>query len=256
MAEGVRIQKVLARAGIASRRAAEALIEAGRVTVGGRRATLGDRVVPGDDLRVDGRAVEAPVRQRTFALHKPPGVVTSAADERGRRTVLDLLPSVPGLHPVGRLDLDSEGLLLLTTDGDLTLELTHPRYGHAKTYRVWCAGGSPSPEQRQRLRDGVLLEDGWARAEAVRALPGGAEVVLREGRKRQVRRMLAAVGAPVERLLRTEVGTIALGDLAPGRWRELTADEIERLRYTSRDEARGDQRARARSTRPRRSGPR
>lgn len=256
MAEGERIQKVLARAGIASRRAAEALIEAGRVTVGGRRARLGDRVAPTDDLRVDGRPVAAPAAHRTFALHKPAGVVTSAADERGRRTVFALLPDVPGLHPVGRLDLDSEGLLLLTTDGDLTLQLTHPRYGHAKTYRVWCVGGCPSPEALQRLRDGVLLDDGWARAEAVRSLPGGAQLVLREGRKRQVRRMLEAVGAPVERLLRTRVGALALGDLAPGAWRELTADEVERLRYTPGDEARGAQRARARSKRPRRSGPR
>lgn len=256
MADGVRIQKVLARAGVASRRAAEALIEAGRVTVGGRRASLGDRVGPDDDLRVDGRPVEAPAGPRTFALHKPRGLVTSAADERGRRTVFSLLPPVPGLHPVGRLDLDSEGLLLLTTDGDLTLHLTHPRFGHAKTYRVWCVGGSPASEALQRLRDGVLLDDGWARAEAVRPLPGGAELVLREGRKRQVRRMLQAVGAPVERLLRTRVGTVALGDLAPGAWRELTADEVERLRYTPRDEARGEQRAGARSQRPRRSGPR
>ena len=256
MAEGARIQKVLARAGIASRRAAEALIEAGRVTVGGRRARLGDRVTPEDDLRVDGRPVAAPARPRTFALHKPRDVVTSASDEHGRRTVFALLPDVPGLHPVGRLDRDSEGLLLLTTDGDLTLQLTHPRYGHAKTYRVWCAAGTPSPDALQRLRDGVLLDDGWARAEAVRPLPGGAEVVLREGRKRQVRRMLEAVGAPVERLLRSQVATVALGDLAPGTWRELTPDEVERLRYTPGDEARTAQRARARSTRPRRSGPR
>jgi 23S rRNA pseudouridine2605 synthase len=183
----------LARAGVASRRGAEALIAAGRVTIGGRRAVLGDRIAPDDELRVDGRIVESAAEHRTFALHKPRGVVTSAADERGRRTVLDLLPAVAGLHPVGRLDLDSEGLLLLTTDGELTLRLTHPRYGHAKTYRVWCLGGSPDAEALSRLRDGVLLDDGWARADDVRPAAGGAVLVLREGRKRQVRRMLAAV---------------------------------------------------------------
>jgi 23S rRNA pseudouridine2605 synthase len=229
---GVRVQKVLARAGVASRRAAEALIVAGRVSIGDRVAVLGDRVVPGEEVRVDGRLVEVAVPHRTFALHKPRGVVSSASDDRARRTVLDLLPHVPGLHPVGRLDLDSEGLLLLTTDGELTLRLTHPRYGHAKTYRAWCLGGTPDARALDRLRAGVLLDDGWARAEGVRAVAGGVVLVLREGRKRQVRRMLAAVGAPVERLVRTHVGDVALGDLAAGAWRELGVEEVERLRYT------------------------
>lgn len=229
---------MLARAGVASRRGAEALIEAGRVTIGGRRAVLGDRVAAGDELRVDGRIVERAAEHRTFALHKPRGVVTSAADERGRTTVLDLLPAVAGLHPVGRLDLDSEGLLLLTTDGELTLRLTHPRYGHGKTYRVWCVGGTPDAVALARLRDGVLLDDGWARADGVRPVAGGAVVVLREGRKRQVRRMFAAVGAQVERLVRTRVGAIALGDLPAGTWRELGAEEVERLRYTLDDAGR------------------
>ena len=232
MAGGERVQKVLARAGVASRRAAETLIGAGRVRIGGRVAVLGDRVGPGDELRVDGRIVRAAGPARTFMLYKPVGVVTTAADERGRRTVLDLLPEVPGLHPVGRLDRDSEGLLLLTTDGDLTLRLTHPRYGHAKTYRVWCRGGSPTAEALARLRAGVTLDDGPARAERVRAVPGGAELVLREGRKRQVRRMFAAIDAPVERLLRTHVGALSLGDLRPGAWRELGPADLERLGYT------------------------
>jgi len=255
VAAGVRVQKVLARAGVASRRGAEALIEAGRVTIGGRRAVLGDRVAPDDDLRVDGRIVEAVAEHRTFALHKPRGIVTSAADERGRRTVLDLLPPVKGLHPVGRLDLDSEGLLLLTTDGELTLRLTHPRYGHTKTYRVWCVGGTPGAEALSRVRHGVLLDDGWARAEEVRPAPGGVVLVLREGRKRQVRRMLAAVGAPVERLLRTHVGAIALGDLPAGSWRELGAEEAERLRYTRGDADRDPGSAADRHTRARRRHP-
>lgn len=252
MATGVRLQKVLARAGVASRRGAEELIAAGRVTIGARRAVLGDRVAGGDVVRVDGREVGAAAEHRTFALHKPAGVVTSAADERGRRTVMDLLPGVAGLHPVGRLDLDSEGLLLLTTDGELTLRLTHPRYGHAKTYRVWCVGGAPAEGALARLRSGVRLDDGWARADDVRPVAGGAVLVLREGRKRQVRRMFAAVGAPVERLVRTHVGSIALGDLSPGCWRELGAEEVERLRYTPDDAGRDPSRGAARRTDARR----
>ncbi len=247
MERGERVQKWLARAGLASRRAAEGLVRANRVSIAGRRAELGDRVAPGDEVRVDGHVIEAPSPARTFALHKPAGVVTSASDERGRATVFELLPRVPGLHPVGRLDRDSEGLLLLTTDGELTLLLTHPRYGHTKTYRVWCRGGTVAAGALARLRHGVLLDDGPARALQARPAPGGAVLVLREGRKRQVRRMCAAVGAPVERLLRTHVGALALGDLAAGEWRELAPDEVERLRYTPG----GRQAARARPGRAR-----
>jgi len=230
--DGERLQKVLARAGVASRRAAEALISAGRVVVSGRVASLGQRVRVGEPVLVDGRPVAQAAPPRTFALHKPAGIVTSAADERGRTTVLDLLPHVPGLHPVGRLDRDSEGLLLLTTDGALTLQLTHPRYGHSKTYQVWCRGGTPPAAALQRLRDGVELDDGPARAERVDAAPGGAVIVLGEGRKRQVRRMFAAIGAPVSRLLRTHVGALELGSLAVGTWRELGPADLRRLGYT------------------------
>jgi 23S rRNA pseudouridine2605 synthase len=230
--QGERVQKVLARAGIASRRAAEALISAGRVRIDGRLAQLGDRLLPGQELQLDGRPVEAPPQPRTLALHKPAGVITSAADERGRRTVLDLVPAIPGLHPVGRLDRDTEGLLLLTTDGELTLRLTHPRFGHAKTYRAWCRGGTLPSAARAQLRRGLVLEDGPARAEHVRAAPGGVVLVLREGRNRQVRRMLEAVGAPALRLLRTHVGGLALGELEPGEWRELGRRDFHRLGYT------------------------
>ena len=252
---GERVQKWLARAGVASRRAAEVLIRDHRVSIAGRRAHLGDRVEQGDEVRVDGRVIEVPSSARTFALHKPAGIVTSAADERGRATVFELLPRVPGLHPVGRLDRDSEGLLLLTTDGELTLRLTHPRYGHGKTYRVWCRGGTVAVGALARLRQGVLLDDGPARAEQARPAPGGAVLVLREGRKRQVRRMCAAVGAPVERLLRTHVGEFALGDLAVGEWRELAADEVERLRYTPGGRRAGGVRA-GRARRRRKASPR
>jgi 23S rRNA pseudouridine2605 synthase len=242
MAEGERVQKVLARAGIASRRAAEDLVRAGRVEIAGERATLGQRVPEGAEVRVDGRAVSVAAAHRTFALHKPRGVVTTAHDERGRGSVLDLLPAVPGLHTVGRLDRDSEGLLLATTDGDLTLRLTHPRYGHTKTYRVWCERGTPAPEALGALRRGVELEDGPARALAARAAEGGAEIVLNEGRSHQVRRMLEAVGHRVVRLVRTHIGGLALADLEPGAWRELTPRDFERLGYAPASGAHHDRR--------------
>jgi 23S rRNA pseudouridine2605 synthase len=227
-----RLQRYLARAGVASRRKAEVLIVAGRVKVDGETAHLGQSVGPGALVTLDGAPVAPVAGHRTFALHKPAGVVVTSADERGRRTVLDLLPPLPGLHPVGRLDRDSEGLLLLTTDGALTQRLTHPRYGHAKTYRVWCSDGAlPRPACRA-LEAGVELDDGPARALRARPAPGGAVVVLGDGRKRQLRRMLAVVGHPVERLLRTHVGALALGDLAVGAWRELTASDLTRLGYT------------------------
>lgn len=231
--EPERLQRFLARAGVASRRKAEALIVAGRVTVDGAVAVLGQKVGPGARVQVDGVEVAPIANHQTFALHKPPGVVTTASDERGRPTVFDLVPAVPGLHPVGRLDLDSEGLLLLTTDGDLTLRLTHPRYGHVKTYRVWCRAGALSREDCRALTAGVTLEDGLARAARARPAPGGATIELGEGRKRQVRRMLAVLGHEVVRLVRTHVGGLALGDLAPGAYRPLTAAELRRLGYTS-----------------------
>lgn len=229
---GERLQKVLARAGAApSRRKAEALVEAGRVTVDGAVARLGDRVPPGAEVRLDGRPVVAPAGRTVLLLHKPAGVVTTTADPHGRPTVMSLVPGRPGLHPVGRLDLDSEGLLLLTDDGELTLRLTHPRYEHAKRYRVWCAEGTVDESALRRLRRGVELEDGPARADAARAAPGGCAIELHEGRNRQVRRMLEAVGYRVERLLRTHLSGVALGDLAPGAWREATPEELAALGY-------------------------
>ena len=230
---GDRLQKVLARAGVASRRKAEALIEAGRVTVDGRVAQLGETVTGGERIEVDGEPIERRDVHRTFALHKPAGVVTTASDEHGRPTVMDLVPDVAGLHPVGRLDLDSEGLLLLTTDGQLTLRLTHPRYEHDKEYRIWCAEGTVSGGDIARLRSGVALDDGPARATDARPATGGALVVLQEGRNRQVRRMFAALGYTVERLLRTRIAGLLLGDLAAGLWRELTAEDLEKLGYTA-----------------------
>lgn len=224
-----RLQKVLARAGVASRRKAEELIAAGRVTVNGRVAVLGDVAAEVDDVRLDGRPLAAPARHVTYALHKPRGYVTTASDERGRPTVLELVPAAPGLHPVGRLDLDSEGLLLLTTEGDLTLRLTHPRYEHEKEYRVWTDPPRVPQAALARLRAGVLLDDGPAVAVRAERADGGAVIVLREGRKRQVRRMMAAVGHEVVRLVRTRVAGLELGGLAPGAYRELTEEEVADL---------------------------
>lgn len=221
---GERLQKVLARAGVASRRAAEDLIAAGRVAVNGQTAGLGARVQAGDVVTLDGEPIQAPSRHVTYMLHKPAGFVTTASDELGRQTVLDAMPPVAGLHPVGRLDKDSEGLLILTTDGDLTMRLTHPRFEHEKVYRVW-SDPAPSDYELAALRRGVELEEGFARAE-VEAAEGGALALLREGRKRQVRRMFAAVGCPVYRLLRYRVGGLWLGDLAAGEFAELGQQEL------------------------------
>src|SRR5690554_5833751 len=229
--QGERLQRIISRAGRASRRKAEELILAGRVTVNGRKAELGQRALPEDDVRVDGKQLHLPTEQVTYLLHKPAGYVTTASDERGRQTVLDLLPPTPGLHPVGRLDRDSEGLLLLTTDGDLTLRLTHPRYGMEKEYRVWCKEGRVDGDVLKRLMDGVELEDGPAKVLSARPAPGGAVVVLNEGRKREVRRLFKAVDRTVERLVRTRVGDLKLGDLAPGAFRELSSKELARLGY-------------------------
>lgn len=219
-----RLQKFLSRAGVASRRKAEALIAAGAVTVNGVRAELGQSVTQGDDVRVSG--VRATVQEHvTFLLCKPAGVLSSVSDDRGRETVIDLLPPVPGLHPVGRLDLESEGLLLVTNDGDLTLQLTHPRFGHEKAYRVWC-DAPLSKADLQRLKNGIELDDGLAKAVSVRAAPGGCELTLREGRNRQVRRMMAALGRSVTRLLRTRVAHLTLAGLEPGAYRQLTGEEL------------------------------
>ena len=223
-----RLQKVLARAGVASRRAAEELIKAGRVSVNGVVATLGMSVEATDDLRLDGQPVAGRPEAVTYALYKPRGFVTTAKDERGRPTVLSAMPKVPGLHPVGRLDYDSEGLLLLSTDGELTLTLTHPRYGHEKVYRAWTQG-DPDEAALERLRQGVELEDGFTAPAGVEWAPGGVYVTIREGKNRQVRRMLHAVGHPVTRLVRVRVGGAWLGDLQPGEFRTLAESELSAL---------------------------
>jgi len=234
--EPQRLQKVLAAAGIGSRRACEELIAAGRVTVDGHTATLGDRADPATAvIHVDGERIVVDPRLVYLALNKPRGIVSTMADDRGRAGLADLLgDSVPErVYHVGRLDADSEGLLLLTNDGELANRLTHPSYGVAKTYLAQV-DGRVGPAVRRRVLAGVELEDGRATADAFRvvdALPTTTlvEIVLHEGRKHIVRRLLAEVGHPVSRLVRTAVGPVKLGDLRPGRWRHLARSEVAAL---------------------------
>jgi 23S rRNA pseudouridine2605 synthase len=228
--QGERLQKVLARTGFGSRRKCEELIEDGRVTVNGDTAVLGRRVdSEHDQVSVDG--IPVGVRQGLvyYLLNKPRGVVTTASDPQGRDTVIDLVPLEPRVFPVGRLDADTEGLLLLTNDGDLTHRLTHPSFGVEKEYLVEVEG-APSPGAVRRLREGVELDDGLtAPAQASLGPEGALRLVIHEGRNRQVRRMCAAVGHPVVRLVRTRIGPIADRQLQPGEWRPLTLAEVRAL---------------------------
>lgn len=227
MNRGERAQKVMARIGVGSRRACEELIRDGRVTINGRRAELGDRVEVEDTLTVDG--VELSTRPDTivYLVNKPAGVVTTASDPHGRPTVVDLVPDEPRVFPVGRLDMDTEGLLLLTNDGDLANRLTHPRYGVEKEYIAHVVGGEPSRGALRLLRQGVELDDGPTAPAAVSVVaPGVLRLIIHEGRNRQVRRMCEAVGHPVQRLVRSRIGPIVDRKLAPGRFRTLSGDEV------------------------------
>jgi 23S rRNA pseudouridine2605 synthase len=229
-AEGERLQKVLAAAGVGSRRSCEELIAAGRVHVNGERAVLGRRVRPGQDrIEVDGIPVSVDPDLVYYLLNKPPGVVSTVRDPQGRPTVTSLVPSEPRVFPVGRLDADSEGLIVLTNDGELTHRLTHPKYGVKKEYLVQV-DGDPKPSTLRRLREGVQLEDGPTMpAQVSRLGPGTLRITIHEGRKRQVRRMGSAVGHPVLRLVRTAIGPLRTGGLKPGEWRRLAAEEVRAL---------------------------
>jgi len=230
------LQKILARAGLGSRRACEELVRQGRVRVDGQVAQLGQKADPNHDrITVDGKPVLAD-RPRTYvALHKPRGVLSDEGDGSGRLPTARDLVSLPGrLYPVGRLDLRSEGLMLLTDDGDLAHRLTHPRYGHEKEYRA-LVEGEPDEATLENWRRGVFLD-------GRRTAPAGVTVArrekdatwlwvtLREGRKRQIRRVAAMLGHPVRRLIRVRIGPLRLGDLKPGRWRRLTGAEVKALR--------------------------
>ncbi len=230
-----RLQRALARAGVASRRASEELIEDGRVTINGVEATLGDKVDPARDrVEVDGHVVPLDPALHTFAFHKPAGVVTTVRDPQGRPDLTAFLPAdVPGIVPVGRLDRDSEGLLLLTNDGELANRVMHPRFGVEKEYLAEV-DARPTRSHVARLLRGVELDDGPARAVrvSIRAESGGRgalEVVMGEGRKREVRRLLAEVGLPVVRLVRVRVGSVRLDRLPPGTLRELEPAEVRAL---------------------------
>ena len=223
-----RLNRYLASAGVASRRAVEQHIRDGRVTVNGEVAGLATRVSAGDVVRLDGVPVE-PRSARTLLLHKPAGVVTTASDPQGRRTVVELVGAGERLFPVGRLDMDTTGALLLTSDGDLAHRLMHPRHGVAKTYLA-TVRGRPSAEAIDRLRGGVELEDGPTAPAEVDAVGEHAlRITIREGRNRQVRRMCAAVGYPARALHRERYAFLGVEDLAEGAWRDLTGEELERL---------------------------
>lgn len=229
-ADGVRLQKVLAAVGFGSRRTAEDLIAAGRVVVNGAVAILGARVdIEHDRIEVDGVPISVRTGLVYYLLNKPRGVVTTASDPQGRRTVIDLVPVEPRVFPVGRLDADTEGLLLLTNDGDLTHRLTHPSFGVEKEYLVHVEG-EPAPAAIRALRDGVDLDDGrTAPARVAQVEPSLLRIVIHEGRNRQVRRMCAAVGHPVRRLVRTRIGSLGDRQLKPGEWRPLTIAEVRAL---------------------------
>jgi pseudouridine synthase len=235
-----RLQRSLARAGFGSRRACEEVIAAGRVQINGTVATLGDRLDPAvDEVRVDGSKVNVDPELRTFALHKPRGVTTTMRDPHAERDLTGFLPKGVHVFPVGRLDRDTEGLLLLTNDGSLAHRLTHPRYAIEKEYLAEVSE-PPSSRQLSRLRRGVELDDGTAKAVDARSAGGasgrggaggrgGVRLVMVEGRKREVRRMLDAVELPVRRLVRVRVGPIRLGKLGPGEVRELEPEDVRAL---------------------------
>lgn len=247
---GVRLQKILSQAGVASRRAAEKLIEDGRVSVNGRTVReMGVKADPvGDDIRVDGRRLRAPERHRYILLNKPAGVVTTRSDPQRRQTVVDLLGGVREyVYPVGRLDYDSEGLLILTNDGDLAARLTHPRHEVERTYEAYVAG-APDEDAIKQLRRGIPLDGRRTMPADVKML--GKRVLLitiREGRNRQVRRMCEAVGHPVRKLRRVRIGPITDRRLRPGEWRDLSVQEVRLLKSLTEAPRRAATRPRAES---------
>ncbi len=231
-----RLQKILAQAGYGSRRGCEELITAGRVRVNGQVAELGQKADPAaDHISLDGKPIAAREALTYIAMYKPRNVISSVDDEIGRTTVRDLIPEAGHLYPVGRLDWDSEGLILMTNDGELTNRLTHPRYGHQKEYRVLIAR-HPDSQQMEAWRRGVVLEDGEKTAPADVYVEGRAgkgawlRVTMGEGRKRQIRETGSLLGLPVVRIVRIRIASLLLGTLKPGEWRHLTDREIDELK--------------------------
>lgn len=231
-----RLQKILARAGYGSRRSCEKLIEAGRVKVNGQTVSLGDKADPArDQIHLDGAPIKPPESFSYIALYKPRGVLSSSRRENDLQTVLDLVPSKERLYPVGRLDLNSEGLILLTNDGALANTLTHPRYGHEKEYRVLVAR-HPDQKQLAAWRRGVVLSDGYktqpvqVRIERPYGKGTWLRVIMTEGRKRQIRETTAQLGLPVAKLIRIRIGSLYLGKMKPKQWRHLEDAEITALK--------------------------
>lgn len=232
-----RLQKILARAGFGSRRASEVLIVEGRVTVNGQKAILGTKAdAQKDEILLDGHPIPKVVEEEVYiALHKPRGVLSDDARDDDRRTVFDMVPSSGHLFVVGRLDYDSEGLMLLTNNGDLANRLTHPRYGHEKEYRVLLVN-RPDEKQLDAWRHGVVLEDGYRTQPAQVKIEGPAgkgvwmRVIMREGKKRQIREIGRTIGLPVQRIIRIRIGALQLGTLKLGEWRNLTPAEVKALK--------------------------
>lgn len=233
-----RLQKILAQAGYGSRRACEDFIRAGRVRVNGQIASLGQKADSAvDKISVDGKAIAAAESLTYVALYKPRNVLSTVVKEKGddRKTVRDIVELPGHLYPVGRLDFESEGLVLMTNDGDLTNKLTHPRYGHEKEYRVLLAR-RPDPDQLEAWRRGVVLEDGYktapvdVRFETAQGKGAWARVVMGEGRKRQIRETCKQLGLPVVRIIRVRIGELRVGSLKAGQWRQLTANEVDALK--------------------------
>ena len=231
-----RLQKILARAGYGSRRGCEDLIAKGRVTVNGQIATLGMKADPSkDQITVNDKPINTPEAIKYIAVHKPRNVISAASPQDDRKTVRELVDEPGHLYPVGRLDVDSEGLVLLTNDGELTNRLTHPRYGHEKEYKVLV---SRRPDERQLTawRNGVVLDDGYrtrpVKVRFVRTHGKGAwlQVILTEGRKRQIREMGRLTGLPVVQIIRVRIGALLLGRLKPRQWRHLTPEEVQALK--------------------------
>ncbi len=233
----LRLQKIIAEAGICSRRKAEILLTQKRVTINGREAQLGDKADPdSDEIFVDDYLLHNKLEKIVYLLNKPVGVISTCDDPHGRQTILDLLPPKKrkGLHPVGRLDFDSRGAILLTNNGELTLQLTHPSYSHSKTYKVWVEG-IPSDRILQRWRDGVILNGKdtlKAKVELVQSTNSRSllQIVLKEGRNRQIRRVATILGHRVIDLQRIAIGAIKLNNLKEGGWRKLKEEEIHLLR--------------------------
>jgi len=236
----VRLQKILAQSGLGSRRSCEELIKKGRVMVNGRLATLGTKADPQKDrIEVNGKLIETPEPLQYIALYKPRGVISAVSSPDNLKTVRDLVDEPGTLYPVGRLDVDSEGLILLSNDGELTYRLTHPKFGHEKEYRVLVAK-RPDEEQLNTWRRGVVLEDGYRTAPTdvkfIRPHGKGAwlNVILKEGKKRQIREMGLMTGLPVVRIIRIRIGSLRLGNLKPNQWRHLDSQEITQLKAEDR----------------------